>query len=63
MFTVWGRIRLTDRADQNDLEVDRGERGDRSFFLLGHLNQVLKVVQDFDKEGRKGAATERVLLT
>lgn len=33
------------------------------FFLLGHLNQVLKVVQDFDKEGRKGAATERVLLT
>ena len=33
------------------------------FFLLGHLNHVLKVVQDFDKEGRKGAATERVLLT
>lgn len=29
---------------------------------MGHLNQVLKVIQDFDKERRKGAATERVLL-
>lgn len=32
-------------------------------FLSGHLNQVLKVVQDFDKDERKGAATESVLLT
>lgn len=33
-----------------------------ALFLWGHLNQVLKVIQDFDKERRKGAVTERVLL-